>query len=121
MVYHRGKGRRRRPFIGVSEECKKGFFLHTVVWSIKNRCRKSAAVVDAKKSECENPKLLFKKIQFSTMFATKVRLLLLSFSLPLATTSLDLSPGERSKVARILKDNGWKNVTLVRKTHLMDS
>ncbi len=26
MVYHRGKRRRRRPFIGVSEECKKGFF-----------------------------------------------------------------------------------------------
>ena len=52
------------------------------------------------------------------MFATKVRLLLLSFSLPLATTSLDLSPGERSKVARILKDNGWKNVTLVRGRHI---
>ena len=55
------------------------------------------------------------------MFAAKVTFLLLSTSIPLATTSLNLSPGERSKVARILKDNGWKNVTLVRKTHLMDS
>ncbi len=54
------------------------------------------------------------------MFAAKVTFLLLSTSIPLATTSLNLSPGERSKVARILKDNGWKNVTLVRGAHTFD-